>query len=198
MINQPIRRARKSTIVEILQMLVQIALVFVVVSAVVGRFVIHQTSMEPNFHEGQRVIVNKWSSLWSELFVGTAHAAGKSAQPSLGFKRGQIAVFYDKAQHGDDPLIKRVVALPGDTIEIRDNSVFVNHQRVREPYINGETTSCNEVCGPLTLGADEYFLLGDNRVVSRDSRSFGPVHADQFVGRVVLRYWPLDDLMLYP
>jgi signal peptidase I len=89
-----------------------------------------------------------------------------------------------------DPLIKRLIGLPGDTLTIRDGGVYLNGAPLMEPYLSGETTSCTTYCGPLTLGPDEYFFLGDNRPVSRDSRAFGPIAAEQIVGQVILRYWP--------
>lgn len=197
--NQPTRRtSARATTIEILQTVVQATLVFVIISAFFGRFVIHQTSMEPNFHEGQRVVVSKLGSLWSELFLSTAHAAGRESQAPITFAPQQIAVFYPSDDHGEDPLIKRVIAVPGDSLEIRSGSVYVNGVLLNEPYIHAEATTCDRVCGPLKLGPDEYFMMGDNRTVSRDSRSFGTVHAKQFVGRVVMRYWPIEQFALYP
>lgn len=193
MLQKPVRRnSTRSTLIKILQLLTQAAIVFLVVTALIGRFVVHQTSMEPNFHEGQRVVVSKFGSLWSELFVTTAHAAGRQASAPVTFHRGQIAVFYDNHTQAGDPLIKRVIGVPGDTIEIRRGAIVANGTPLAEPYLRGIDTECITSCGPFTLGGDEYFMLGDNRPVSRDSRSFGPVHADQLVGQVVARYWPLD------
>jgi signal peptidase I len=56
---------------------------------------------------------------------------------------------------------------------------------------------CHAYCGPLTLGEDDYFFMGDNRTGSRDSRNFGPVPGEQIIGRVIMRYWPLNDFALY-
>jgi signal peptidase I len=67
---------------------------------------------------------------------------------------------------------------------------------LEERYLKSVTTSCSTYCGPLTLGPDEYFFMGDNRPVSHDSRSFGPIPADQIVGRVILRYWPLNEFSM--
>lgn len=176
----------------------QVVLVFMIFSALIGRFVIHQTSMEPNFHEGQRVVVSKLDSLWSNWFVDTVQAAGTHTSSPFVLHHGQIAVFYETAAKQGDPLIKRVIGVPGDVVEVRDGAVLVNGQPLDEPYINGLTTSCYSYCGPITLGADTYFMMGDNRPVSRDSRSFGPVPVDQIIGRVVLRYWPFDQAEFYP
>ena len=198
MINPPLRRnTAKSIIIELLQTVAKAALVFVLINTLLGRFVIEQTSMEPNFHAGQRVAVSRFGSLWSDLFVSTAHAAGQSPAAPAAFQRGQIVVFHDRGGTNGDPLIKRLIGLPGDTIAIHDGYVWLNGAQLDEPYARDISTTCS-ACGTITLGDGDYYVLGDNRAVSRDSRSFGPVQAEQFVGRVIVRYWPLGDLSVFP
>ena len=121
---------------------------------------------------------------------------GKLATP-LGLKRGQVTVLYPNAQHEEPPLIKRVIGLPGETITITNGQVQINGQPIDEPYLNSLSTQCAQNC-TVTLGPGQYFVLGDNRSNSLDSRSFGPVSADNIIGQVVLRYWPLDKLEIYP
>jgi signal peptidase I len=173
-------------------------LLFVILSALIGRFEIHQVSMEPNFHEGQRVLVSKLDSIWSSLFVRTAHAADSGRASPFALKRGQVVVFFKSPARDDDALIKRAIGLPGDTVELRDGVVLVNGVAIDEPYIQDVHTSCASYCQPITLGPDEYFLMGDNRLNSLDSRNFGPIPASQIVGRVILRYWPLGQIDVYP
>lgn len=199
MTEQPERnRSLRREIGELLSTAVQMVLLFVVISALIGRFEIHQISMEPNFHEGQRVIVSKLDSIWSNLFVRTAQAAETQTSSPFAPRRGQIVVFYTSPERSGDALIKRVIGLPGDRIELRDGGVMVNGALLDEPYVHGLTTSCNRYCEPFTLGPGQYFLMGDNRLNSMDSRDFGPIPDGQIVGRVVLRYWPLDKLAIYP
>lgn len=193
----PARRAR-CLFWELAQTAVQALALYLIVTAFIGRFEVHQISMEPNFHEGQRVVVSQFGSLVTPWLTDTAYAADGRVAQLLGPKRGQVVVFHPDAERALDPLIKRVVALPGEIVEVRDGGVWVGGERLDEPYLSGVTTTCYGNCGPLTLGPDEYFMLGDNRPNSRDSRSFGPVHLSQIVGRVVLRYWPLDALQVYP
>ncbi|HET9223764.1 MAG TPA: signal peptidase I [Roseiflexaceae bacterium] len=194
---QPQGRNRvRRAIVELLRTAIQVLVLFLVLSAVIGRFEIHQVSMEPNFHEGQRVIVSKLDGIWSSLFLRTAQAAQAHTQSPFAPQRGQVVVFNPPNGEGD-ALIKRVIGAPGDLIELRDEGVWVNGQLLDEPYVNGQATLCNNACAPIQLDANSYFLMGDNRSSSLDSRSFGPVRADRIIGRVVMRYWPLDQLEIY-
>lgn len=193
----PARSARRA-LWEIAQTAVQALALYLIVTAFIGRFEVHQISMEPNFHEGQRVVVSQFGSLVTPWLADTAYAADGRVAQLLGPKRGQVVVFHPDAERQQDPLIKRVIGLPGETVEVRDGAVWVNGRRLDEPYLNGMVTTCYGHCAPLTLGPDEYFVLGDNRPNSRDSRAFGAIHLDQIVGRVVLRYWPLDTFQVYP
>ena len=191
------KRIRRA-IAELFRTAVQVLVLFLLLSALIGRFEIHQVSMEPSFHEGQRVIVSKLDNIWSSLLVRTAHAAEQHKPSPFAPKRGQVVVFFKTPARDGDALIKRAIGLPGDTVELRDGAVLINGVILNEPYVNGAQTACGNYCQPFTLGPDEYFLMGDNRVNSLDSRSFGPIPADQIVGRVVLRYWPLDQIAVYP
>src|SRR5262245_53139826 len=188
----------RSALADLARTAIQALLLFFILSALIGRFEIHQISMEPNFHEGQRVLVSKLDSIWSSLFVRTAHAAESRRNSPFALQRGQVVVFFKTPAHNEDALIKRAIGLPGDTVELKNGAVLINGVPLDEPYMNGVRTSCGSYCKPFTLGPDEYFLLGDNRANSLDSRSFGPIPADQIVGRVVLRYWPLNQVEVYP
>jgi signal peptidase I len=188
-------RVRRA-IAELLRTGLQVLVLFLVISALIGRFEIHQVSMEPNFHEGQRVIVSKLDNIWDNLLVKTAHAAEPGSSPFKP-KRGQVVVFYPPSGTGD-ALIKRVIGVPGDRLELREDGVWLNGQRLDESYVNGQPTVCSSVCEPIQLDDDMYFLMGDNRPSSLDSRSFGSVRGERIIGRVVMRYWPLDQIEIYP
>jgi len=118
---------------------------------------------------------------------------GKSMEPTLkegqtltyqavqlsGVQRGDILVI----QKDDQKMVKRLIGLPDEAIEIRDGVVYINDQAIEEPYLFEPAT---ESFAKITLANDEYFVLGDNRNNSNDSRAFGPVKAADIIGRVVL------------
>lgn len=188
-----VRRTISSMFITALQTL----LLFLIISSLIGRFEIQQTSMEPTFHEGQRVVVSQFNSTFPSWLGRTAHAAHTSPTP-FGLKRGHVVVFYDTPEAQGAPLIKRLIGLPGDTIEIRDGHVFINNQQIDEPYISQDIqTTCHTYCGPMTLQTGTYFFMGDNRSGSRDSRSFGPIPEEQIIGRVIVRYWPPSKFTMY-
>lgn len=129
-------------------------------------------SMEPNLHNNQRLIIEKVSYHFHPP------------------RRGDIVVI-KLPNRNSDPLIKRVVGLPGETIEIRDGYVYINGEMLQEPYLH-QLTYGN--FGPHVIAPGHIFVLGDNRSASNDSRSFGEVKISYIVGRAWFRYWPLDEI----
>lgn len=99
---------------------------------------------------------------------------------------GDIVVL-DEEKEGEI-IIKRIIGMPGDTVSIKDNTVYVNGEEVEEDYAYGETSDYEEI----TLDDDEYFILGDNRPISKDSRYFGPVKEDEIIGKIIFRLWPFN------
>ena len=131
---------------------------------------VYGQSMEPNLHPGQRVIVEKVS-----YRLHPPH-------------RGDIIVLRLREQ-GGNYLIKRVVGLPGETMEIRDQHVLINGHALNEPYLDKPLQGSM----PSRQIPEGYvFVLGDNRGFSNDSRSFGPVSLANVIGRAWIRYWPPD------
>ncbi len=134
---------------------------------------IEGSSMEPTLHNGQRLLINR-----------LAYLNPNQAQ------RGDIIVF--RAWDQDEDFIKRVIGVPGDEIEIRDNHIRVNGQALDEPYIQNEPTFGTP--DTVVLGPGDYYVLGDNRGNSSDSRLHGPLPAGNIIGKAWLTYWPLHDL----
>lgn len=158
---------------EIISTLVFVIAVFTLLQLAMPRSIVHGRSMQPSFHDGERLVISRLNYLFG--------------QP----QRGDIIVFNPPGYDADDPsLIKRVIGIPGDVIEIKDQLVYVNGQQLDETYINEpcNRSSCQD--NRWELGPDEYFMMGDNRNNSRDSRRFGPVPRENIVGEALFRFWP--------
>jgi len=158
---------------ELLETILPAILIALLLNVFVGQATrVQGQSMEPNLHTDQRLVVEKVSYRFH------------------GPRRGDVVVIRVPSQ-GEELLIKRVVGLPGETVEIRDGRVYIDGQLLDEPYASGSTRqgrTAQVVVPPLHV-----FVMGDNRDHSNDSRAFGPVPIDNIVGRAWLSYWPLRD-----
>ena len=134
---------------------------------------VHGHSMEPSLHSAQRLLVEKVSY--------------RFRAPS----RGDIVVV--DVEGFEVPLIKRVIGLPGETVEIRENRVYINGLLLEEPYLSDVR---QQNYGPVHISPLHVFVMGDNRQASNDSRYFGAVHIDGIVGRAWVSYWPLEEIGL--
>jgi signal peptidase I len=122
------------------------------------------------------------------------------------YHRGDIVVFRPPENNEtgtDDPFIKRVIGVAGDTVAIHDGKVFVNGIELNEPYVFevggvAQPTVANGDVASWTIAPGELFVMGDHRAASSDSRVFGPIKVDAVIGRAWLRYWPLEDLGILP
>ena len=150
------------------------AIIFLIVNAATGRFLIQSVSMLPTLREGERVIVDKVSYLF---------------RPPA---RGDIVVLAVQGEPED--LIKRVVGLPGEMIEIKDGGVWIDGKPLGEPYAQPSPGAI----AARQLGSDEFFVMGDNRANSKDSRIFGPIRREDIVGRAWIIYWPPSEWGLVP
>lgn len=146
------------------------ALVLVIRTFIVQPFNVRGASMEPNFIDHEYLIIDEISY--------------RLRDP----ERGEIVVFR-YPRNPREYFIKRIIGLPGELVEISGGRVRINGQVLDEPYLEfRETVGEHRV----RLGADEYFLMGDNRPASLDSRIFGPVPRDLLVGRAWVRGWPIS------
>ncbi len=117
----------------------------------------------------------------------------------LAVRNGNISRFdivvLKKPGDPDKFIIKRVIGLPGEIIEIKEGDVYLNYKLLEQPFFNGKRrrfmVDRSEHMKPLLIGKNHYFVMGDNRIVSRDSRSFGPIQQDSIYGKTIFRYWPL-------
>jgi signal peptidase I len=110
--------------------------------------------------------------------------------------RGDVIVFWYPLDRSKS-FIKRVVGLPGDTVEIRGGRLFINGRRVKEPYVPASFLDSSNF-GPIRVPPGEYFVLGDHRDSSNDSRVFGPVPRDDIYGKAVFAYWPVSRMGTLP
>lgn len=162
---------------EILETVVLVVVMYALVNLFTVRFVVEGASMQPNFATGQFIIVSR-----------THYLLG---QP----ERGDIVVFHNPRNPTED-YIKRLIGIPGDVVEIRDTLVYVNGELLNEPYINEPCTAQNCRDDRWEIGENQYFLMGDNRNHSLDSRRIGAVGREFIVGEAVFRYFPISDFGL--
>lgn len=197
-------KKKSSAFREIVETALIAILIFVLVRTLVLNFRVDGNSMLPSLVNGEMLLVNRNAydsyDLYSlvDWIPGVEHAEAKSFTPFDGPNRGDVIVF-DPPVNSDKPYIKRVIGLPGDTIEIRDGAVWVNGIELEEPYLHGDTTDCQpRACDPVVVPDDHVFVLGDNRSHSSDSRYFGPVPISNVVGKAWVTYWPIGHIGTVP
>jgi len=183
-----IRSARRTVLEWGVVLVGALALALVVRAFLFQAFYIPSPSMEPTLSSGDRILVNKVSYRLHDV------------------NRGDLVVFHPRPESGvgADDLIKRVIALPGETVTTDDGRVLIDGGLLIEPYLPvpdgtaGFTTvpwcANQDTTAGCTVPDDHVFVLGDNRGNSRDSRYFGPVPVDSIVGRAFVRVWPLGGL----
>jgi len=186
---------RKSTAREYFEsIVVAVILALFIRTFVVQAFKIPTGSMEPNLLVGDHLLVNKF------VFAPTASSLERMLLPMRQIRRGDVIVF----KFPEDPerdFIKRVIGLPGDTVELRHRQVVVNGSPLQEPYAHylfpvseNETESFDVRAryGPVTVPESHYFMMGDNRDNSQDSRYWGFLPAHYIKGRALTIYWSFE------
>lgn len=167
----------KDFFVELLQVvIVALAIIIPVRYFFIKPFYVKGASMEPTFFDHEYLVIDEISYRFKEPV------------------RGDIIVFrYPK----DDKqyFIKRIIGLPGETVQVTGNQVFINGELLQEDYLSEDEQTRGEIV--VTLLPDEYFVLGDNRVLSLDSRGFGPLPRKYIVGKTWIRGWPFDKVMVF-
>jgi signal peptidase I len=142
-------------------------------------------SMENTLLIGDYIMVNRF------VYAPTASGWERAILPVREIRRGDVVVF----KHPPEPevdYIKRVIGLPGDTVELRGGRLFVNDEWVEEPYVS-EDYRINENYGPYTVPPGQYFMMGDHRNRSSDSRVWGPVPRELIKGRALLVWWSYEE-----
>ena len=187
---------QKSTIREYFESIViAVILALFVRTWVVQAFKIPTGSMENNLLIGDHLLVNKF------IFAPAATSLESKLLPEREVRRGDVVVF----KYPDEPerdFIKRVIGLPGETLELRNKKVFVNGRELEEPYVHflepasdaGEITSFDvrERYGPVRVPEGQYFVMGDNRDNSQDSRYWGFLPRSYIKGKALMIYWSYE------
>lgn len=174
---------KKSAAREVLNWIIYIGIVFII-SVFIVDFIVQRTgvigsSMASNLEDGDNVLVEKLSYRFGDP------------------KRYDIIVFPSP----EDPsvyYIKRIIGLPGETVQISGEDIYINGEKLDESYGTSPMETAGIAETPMTLGDDEYFVLGDNRKISKDSRyaSVGNIHRDDIVGKAFVVIWPLNHIKL--
>ncbi len=161
---------------ELIETLLLTLVIFLLIRFAVQNFRVEGFSMEPNFHDGQFLLVNKLVYMLNPP------------------QRGDVIVFRFPNNPERD-FIKRVIGLSGDRVEIVNGRVLINRQPLPETY---PLNPGSYTYGPVTVGADEYFVLGDNRNNSSDSHSWGMLPVKNIIGKAWVTYWPPQLIGLVP
>lgn len=171
--------------------LISLVIILPVRYFVVQPFFVKGSSMVPNFHDKEYILVDKWT-----------YRLGRP-------ERGDVIVF--KAPNRNEYYIKRIIGLPGESVLVRDNTVTIYNERHPDGFVLDERTylprenptfcvgADPRYCGTtVAIGPNQYFVLGDNREHSSDGRAFGPITRSSFAGLAWLRLWPLDEITAVP
>jgi len=191
---------KKSTLREYFESIViAVILALFIRTFVVQAFKIPTGSMEENLLIGDHLLVNKF------IFGPSASAVERALLPMAPLKRGEVVVF-KYPEEPDRDFIKRVIGLPGETVELREKKVYINGMPLNEPYVHflapprtggtefNEVTSFDvrERYGPVTVPPNQYFVMGDNRDNSQDSRYWGFLPRDLVKGKALVIYWSYE------
>lgn len=178
-------------------MIFAVAIAIVIRSNVFAMVIVQQSSMENTLFEGQRLVENRLIYNFSEPKRGDIIILNKVTQ-----KDGMLDNILDETEKlyksltgevDKNTLVKRVIGIPGDEIDIRDGFLYLNGQKLDELYVKGSTYKRN-VTLPTTVPEGKVFVLGDNREHSSDSRDLGFIEDSQIEGKVLCRLWPLNKI----
>ncbi len=153
-------------------LLIAIGLALVIIVFLYQPVKVEGTSMAPLLSDQERIFINKFVYRFEPI------------------ERDDVVVFWYPLDRSKS-FIKRVIGLPGETVEIRQGLVYVNGRTLAEPYVPPQYEDMSDF-GPIRVPTDSYFVMGDHRISSNDSRVFGPVASRYIYGRAVFAYWPVD------
>ncbi len=154
--------------------LISIAASFAIITFLYQPVRVEGTSMQPELRDQDRLFINKFAYRFESI------------------SRGDVVVFH-YPRDPEKSYIKRVIALPGDTLSIDEGRVYVNGKKIDEPYVPRRYHDERSIA-EMTIPPNEYFVMGDHRSISSDSRDFGPVPRNMIYGKAAFIYWPADNM----
>jgi signal peptidase I len=163
---------------------ISLAIILPVRYFLIQPFYVKGASMEPNFHDNEYLIIDELSYRFNEV------------------QRGQVVVFR-YPRNPQEFYIKRIIALPGEEIQIKDGLITIFNDNypdgliMEEDYLSPDLKTSYESTEKVVVGPNEYFVMGDNRNASKDSRTFGPVNSEFVTGKVLFRGWPLSKVTFF-
>lgn len=184
----------RAVVRELIETVILALLIFLALQFSVQNFRVEGSSMQPTLEEGQYILVNKLLYLRFDPqnvlkflpFIDSERT--NFLFPISSPERGEVIIFHFPRDPSRD-FVKRVIGEPGDTVEIKRGAVFVNGVELDEDYIDRPDRGS---MAPFDVGENEYFVLGDNRRASNDSRDWGTVPAELVIGKAWVNYWPLE------
>lgn len=183
-IEQPSLGAKfKDSLIELIQFIAIVASILMIIRVFIAEpHKVSGLSSIPNFNDGDYIITNKLAVRFSTLV------------------RGEDIIVKNPNNPEKDVFIKRIIGLPGETLKIADGHVYINGKLLEEPYLDPDVQTTGERFlkegDEIFIPADNYFVMGDNRKNSQDSRDFGLIKKDSIIGQAFFRYWPLNKMML--
>ncbi|HDI3055616.1 signal peptidase I [Clostridium botulinum] len=195
------RKVKKEIESWIFSILGAILIAGLVNSKVFAKVRVQQSSMENTLLTNEQLVVDKLSYNFVEPKKGDIiifhenKEKGTIAEDTLEMVDNIISIFNNNNNsiEKDDRLIKRVIGIPGDEIDIKDGHLYLNGKRLEEPYVKGETIE-REFKLPIQIPENKLFVLGDNRMISKDSRMFGLIDCKQVEGKAIYRVYPFDHI----
>ncbi|WP_276862508.1 signal peptidase I [Anaerococcus tetradius] len=173
------KNSKKDSILYVIWDWVKTIAIALIITILVKMFIVDATkvsgkSMQNTLHDGDILLVDKIGSKFR------------------GYNKGDIVIL-KAPDHPGRLYVKRIIGEEGDTIKLKDGKVFVNDKQLQENYTSIPQTEPNSEVTEWTLGADQYFVMGDNRIpgASNDSRSFGPIYGESLVGHAFVRFYPI-------
>lgn len=163
---------------EVIETIILTVLMFLVIRFAVQNYYVEGVSMEPNLHNQERILIDKWTYLF---------------HPPT---RGDVIIFLAPVPGPQQDYVKRIIGVPGDVVTINDTTVIVDGVTLQETYVDprrqGNPYQYKQIYN-LVVPANDYFVLGDNRIISSDSRNWGFVPRANIIGRAAIVYWPFGE-----